>query len=85
MKFRLQRDEQTLLVHGTDDEDRPFACTLDRVWAMNLAAEIDDWLAGKTLPTYKPRRVVECVGCHATGLIGDKVCPLCRGQGVREA
>lgn len=86
MTFRLDRTDTTLCIHGTDDTDRPFACTLDRVWAMNLAAELDDWLSRSTTPPpYQPPRVVPCVGCEATGLIGDKVCPLCHGQAVRRA
>lgn len=85
MKFRLDRTEDTIRLHGTDDEDGPFSLTLPKVWAMNLASEIDDWLSAAQVPKYEPLRVVECVGCHATGLIGDKSCPLCRGQGVRRA
>jgi hypothetical protein len=85
MKFRLEASEHQLCIRGIDDEGNPFCCTLDRVWAMNLAAEVDDWLANGIAERYEPPRIVPCSACSATGLVDGDVCPLCAGQAIRRA
>jgi hypothetical protein len=43
-KFKLKVQDRTVVLEGTDDEERPFKLTLDKVWTMNLVLELEDSL-----------------------------------------
>ena len=47
-KFRLQPGATGafIVLRGTDDHDKPFELTLDRVWAGNLVQELEQFMQG---------------------------------------
>lgn len=45
-RFYLVDKGNSIALIGGDDDGEYFHLTLDRIWAMNLQMELNDWLSG---------------------------------------